>query len=258
MAEGLRAAREEAQSLSRIQAPSGGRSGAVPGVAPPGPGGVVLGPNGVPVSSPRTVTAPVVGSGGGSGDGRLGGGGGGGGGKSRTTIGINAPDPWVQNTAGTQALPLSWIESNCSLVAQPILNSLGAPTGQTRQVWDCGGLGTFVPPLDAPTRSGSSSGGGGGSRRSLEERFPPIGIYSPYGAGPLTVDPQTGRPVGEVIPQGGLSSAGPSSGSSSGPTSVSGNVSAPGVEAQQQETNRLLRRIADGGGHTGLRAEGLV
>lgn len=194
----------------------------------------------------------------GSGASRTTSGGGGGGGVGGGLVAIGAGpsnDPFLRSTDGRSIRPLSWIEANCRLVDQPILNSLGAPSGRTRQVWNCGDHGVFLPVAAnalANRVSGASSGGsgGGGGGRS---GGPGSALPDPYGQGdPFTrTDPYgTGRPnAREAVAENRGSGA-------SGPTAITGDVRAPELQQEVRETNRLLRRAITGDGGAGFRAEG--
>ena len=261
MAEGLRASRQELERFVEVRAPAGFAPPppSAPGPAlPPAPGTIVLGPDGTPARPVVSTPSPaggIVRTGGGDG----GGGGASGGGSSLVNLSGRTADPWLESTNGSVRVPLSWVEANCHLVDQPILNALGAPTGRTQQVWNCGDLGTFIPYSEAPTVSGRGSGGGssvgGGRGRSTSGPLKdPYGRGDPYadnGVFGPNFDPYGTRGIDRRNPYGTKSG-----GQSSGPTSITGDVRAPGVEQELRRTNTLLERSLRADDGAALRSAG--
>lgn len=194
----------------------------------------------------------------GSGASRTTSGGGGGGGVGGGLVAIGAGpsnDPFLRSTDGRSIRPLSWIEANCRLVDQPIYNSLGAPSGRTRRVWNCGDHGIFLPvAVDAlGNRVSATSSGGVTSTGTPGGRFGERRLYGRGISGNTTAEGRTRE--ARKTPHGPdlLSD---SQGSSSGPTSITGDVRAPELQQEVRETNRLLRRAITGDGGAGFRAEG--
>lgn len=253
MADGIRGAREEVERIADAAvAPSQG--------AGPGPltGGGIR--QGATVAVPPASQATRVGGGGGGG-GNGGGGGGDGGGLVVLGAGIKN-DPFLRSTDGQTIRPLSWIEANCSLVDQPIYNSLGAPSGRTRRVWNCGDHGVFLPvavdALGNRVSATSSGGGGGGAGGGSGAGGPGSALGDPYSQGdpfertnPYSQGDFRDRNVRTANPYGTSRDPG-----STGPTSITGDVRAPGVEEEIRRTNQLLERSLRDDGGAAIRAGG--
>ena len=220
-ADGVRQLRTEAEALARVRSPSTFAPG-----APGGAGGGVTG--GVRDPGPAPATGSTVGRGGGGSEGGEGGEGG----------GQSFRDSEVLVSIDGRQASRRWIETSglCRRVTMPVP---GRAFGETRNVeaWDCGQWGVYIDGdgILSSTRASGKGAGGGGARPARSQG--PIG--DPFGQGDPYADNGAFGP--NFDPYG---------------NKASGEVRAPGVEAELRRTNGLLERVVRGDGGAGFRAEG--
>lgn len=250
LAGGLREARVEAETLSRIRAP---RSIAAPATFAP-PSGSPRSPSGPPPSGGVILSRdgrPATTSSGGSGGGGSSSpspGGGGAGGRSFAAAEV------LRSLDGTKTATRAWLaESGLCVLTEIDVPARGFTGAISRKVraWVCGEFGTYIDePSALASRSGSSAGGG--ASRGTDPRF---GIEGPVGLQEQAFGrrPNRGSRAGDPA-SGSVATEG--RGLSSGPQQVTGDVRAPGVENELRRTNSLLERSLQSDGGAALRAAG--